>query len=416
MASKANVTFNVLLLSVAIIVGNVIRLKVIPINNEVKRYLGYHEDSYLNFTEISAKYGYISEEHTVTTEDGYMLTIFRMRKRSCRQFKRPPVILMHGLLQSADVWLDAGPNAGLAYLIADECHDLWVGNQRGNYYGRRHARLDPDRDPKFWKFCVDEIGHYDIPATIDYVLKNTGEKKLNYVGFSQGAGTFLIMCSERPGYCDKANILIGLAPAARQTHTRSVPFRALTEGISKLEGVLFSTGFHELFYKGAIEQEFFSFLCKFRATSEALCNAIIAAIDAFHPGSVGNETLRVLYGHFPAGTSTHNMARYGQSMQSRKFQKFDYGKERNLEIYGAEQPASYNLTAVTVPVVVLYGRNDRLVDTRDVFWLVKRLPNVLEASEVADPLWNHLDGTYSQFNKRLIFPQLNQYLLQYSEV
>ncbi|XP_034825899.1 lipase 1-like [Maniola hyperantus] len=415
MASKANVTFNVLLISVAIIVGNIIRLKVIPIDSEMKRYLGYHEDSYLNFTQISGKYGFVSEEHTVTTDDGYILTIFRIRRKECNQFKRPPVILMHGLLQSADAWLDAGPNAGLAYLIAEQCHDLWVGNQRGNYYSRRHVHMDPDKNSKFWQFSVDEIGLYDIPATIDYVLKNTGERKVNYVGFSQGAGTFLIMCSERPGYCDKANVLIGLAPAARQTYTRSVTYRTFAKAISKFEGVLSITGFNEMFSKGAIEQEFLSFLCKFRVISEALCGRVPALIDAYHPGSVDDETVQVLFGHFPAGTSTHNMARYGQSMQSDRFQKFDYGA-RNLEIYGVEQPPSYNLSASTVPFVALYGRNDHLVDTKDVAWLVKQLPNVLEAREVADPLWNHLDVTYSQFNKRLIFPKLNQYLLKYSVV
>ncbi|XP_023943659.2 lipase 1-like [Bicyclus anynana] len=415
MASKANVTFPVLLASVVLVVATVVRLRLTPIGREVKRHLGYHEDSYLNFTEIATKYGFDCEEHAITTEDGYILTVFRIRRRDCARYKRPPVILMHGLLQSADSWLDAGPKSGLAYLIAGQCHELWVGNQRGNYYGRRHVRLNPDRDAEFWRFAVHEIGVYDIPATIDYVLKNTGEEKLNYVGFSQGAGTFFIMCSERPGSCDKVNVLVGLAPAARQTHTRSAPYRALATGINKFEGLLTSMGFHELFAKGAIEQEFLSFLCKFRATSEALCGVFLTIIDAFHPGSVSGESLRVLYGHFPAGTSTRNMARYGQSMQSDKFQKFDYGREMNLEMYGAERPPSYNLSAVTVPFVALYGRNDHLADSKDVHWLVQQLPNVLEAAEVADPLWNHLDVTYSQFNRRLIFPKLNQYLSKFSD-
>lgn len=415
MASKASVTFNVLLVSVALILGNVIKTRLVPVDSELKRYLGYHEDSFLNFTQISARHGFLSEEHTVITKDGYILTVFRIRSKNCVSFKRPPVILMHGLLQSADSWLDAGPDAGLAYLIAGECFDLWVGNQRGNYYSRRHIRLNPDKDPKFWQFSVDEIGIYDVPATIDYVLKYTKVAKLNYIGFSQGAGTFLIMCSERPGYCEKVKILIALAPAARQTHTSSAPYRTLTEAINKLEGVLTAAGFHEMFSKGSIEQEFLSFLCKFRAT-ESLCGMLPAAIDSFHPGSVDNETLRVLYGHFPAGTSTHNMARYGQSMRTDKFQKFDYGKARNLVIYGKEYPPSFNLSAVTVPFVALYGKSDMLVDPRDVRWLVRRLPRVLETRAVADPLWNHLDVTYSRHTKRLILPTVNQYLLKYSEV
>ncbi|XP_034825898.1 lipase 1-like [Maniola hyperantus] len=414
MASKANVIFNVVLLSVVISVGNVIRLKVNPFDREIKRALGYHNDSLLNFTELSGQYGFASEEHTVTTEDGYILTIFRIKSKRCQQFKSPPVILMHGLIQSSDGWLNAGPNAGLAYLIADACYDLWVGNQRGNYYSRKHIHLDPDRDSKFWQFSVDEIGLYDIPATIDYVLRNTGEEKLNYIGFSQGAGTFFIMCSERPGYCDKANVLIALAPATRHTHSKSVMFRKICESVRKLEGVLTLTGVHELFSKGAFVQELLAFLCKFRATSEMICGTVVGVLDSFHPGSISAETLQVMIGYVPAGTSTHNMARYGQSMRTEKFQKFDYGRGRNLGIYGTEQPPSYNLTAVTVPCVTFYGRNDYIVDPKDVFWLVNQLPNVLGTEEIADPLWNHFDMTYSQYVNKMLFPKVHQYLQKYS--
>ncbi|XP_046973763.1 lipase 1-like [Vanessa cardui] len=415
MASKGNVMFNFLLVSVTIIVCNVLKLRFIPFNDEMKRSLGYPRDSLLNFTELSEVYGYTSEEHAVLTEDGYILTIFRINGRNCaHKMKRPPVLLMHGLLQSSDAWLDAGPKAGLAYLLSDACYDLWVGNQRGNYYSRRHTRLDPDKDPEFWQFSVDEIGFYDIPATIEYVLNYTREDKLNYVGYSQGAGTFFIMCSERPGYCDKANVFIGLAPAARQTNTKSVPYKTFLEGVRYLEQALATTGLYEIFAKGSLSQEFYAFLCKSSGTSEVFCGTSVSLVDSFHPGSINNETLSALFGHFPAGTSVHNIARYGQSLKTSHFQKFDYGTARNLEIYGTEQPPHYNLSAVTVPSVVLYGNNDHLVDTKDILWLIKRLPKVLENKRVADPLWNHFDSAYSQYTKEMIFPTINKYLLKYS--
>ncbi|XP_060807222.1 lipase 1-like [Amyelois transitella] len=179
-------------------------------------------DSKLNFTELATKYGYSAEEHKVTTEDGYILTMFRMRGERC-EGTRLPVVIMHGLLLSSDSYLDAGPDAGLAYLLADTCEDLWVANCRGNYYSRAHIFLNPNKDPKFWEFDVQEIGYYDVPAVIDYVLDETNADKVNYIGFSQGAGTVFIMCSERPDYCEKLNLLIGLAPASRQTHTSFRP-------------------------------------------------------------------------------------------------------------------------------------------------------------------------------------------------
>lgn len=417
MPSKVNVTINALLFVFIVAFANVIRFPSILIDDATKRSLGYPRDSLLNFTELAGRYGYVSEEHSVVTDDGYILRLFRIAsgKKKRGSTKWPPVILMHGLLQSSDAWLDAGPDAGLAYLLADAGYDLWVGNARGNYYSRSHSRLDPDRDPEYWQFSVDEIGLYDVPATIDYVLKYTNADKVNYIGFSQGAGTYFIMCSEKPKYCDKAQVLIALAPAARQTYTKSLPYRALAEGVRSLERALQMSGVQELFSKGALSQEFLAFLCHYSWFAEYVCGTGEALFDSFHPGSITNETLQVLFGHFPAGTSVHNMARYGQSMQSQKFEKFDYGKTKNLELYGSSRPPEYNLSAVTLPVMVLYGESDNLVDPKDVHWLLDKLPNVVEAAMVDDPLWNHLDVTYSSLAKFRIFPKISEYLLKYSD-
>ncbi|XP_023943679.2 lipase 3-like [Bicyclus anynana] len=404
------------LLSVAVTVKNSLSFNQtsgIP-GNSVSPHVDIHRDRFMNFTELSGHYGFATEEHTVTTEDGYVLTVFRMTGRDCVEFNKSPVLLMHGLFQSADAWLDAGPDAGLAYLIAAQCHELWVGNQRGNYYGRRHVRLDPDRDAKFWKFSTDEMGIYDIPAIVDYVLKNTRQEKLIYVGFSQAVGTSLIMCSERPGYCDKVSLIIALAPATRITNIKSVMLKTIFETVNKLQGVLLSTGVHELFARGALVQGLLGQLCKFRSTSRTICGTGLGLLDAFHPGSIDDDALQLIATHTPAGTSTQTLVRYGQSLKTDKFQKFDYGKAKNLEIYGTERPPVYNLDAATAPVALFYGLNDNVDDIEDVFWLKNQLPNLVEAIQIADPLWNHFDMIYSRHVKKLVYPKVKQYLFNYS--
>lgn len=417
MAGKARYTFKLVLASLAIgVFGYVVHLPpLLPLSTETKTSLGYPKDSLLNVTERALEHGYLASEHSVLTKDGYVLKMFRLQRPG--EVSGPPVLLMHGLLQSAASWLDAGPNAGLAYLLAAAGFDLWLGNARGTHYSRQHAWLDPDKDSKYWDFCTDEIGRYDVPALTDHVLQQTGARKLNYVGFSQGAGTFYIMCSEWPGYCDKVGVMIGLAPAARQTHTKSTLYRILTESFAKFEGIFNSLGIYEVFSKGALSQEFLAFFCQLSGMTTQICESgkdLLDSLSSPHPGSIKNDTIRTLFGNFPAGTSVHNMARYGQSMISPHFQKFDHGKEHNLVLYGSEEPPRYNLSAVTVPVVAIYGRNDGLVDTSDVEWLLKELPNVLEAVEVKDPLWNHLDVTYSQFTGEMILPKIEEYLFKYS--
>jgi hypothetical protein len=54
-------------------------------------------------------------------------------------------------------------------------------HSRGNTFSRSHVSLSPDA-AEFWAFSYDEMADYDIPASIDYVLKSTGVKRVAYVG------------------------------------------------------------------------------------------------------------------------------------------------------------------------------------------------------------------------------------------
>lgn len=61
------------------------------------------------------KYGYKSEIHHVTTEDGYILELHRIAGNRSWPFprKQQPVFLMHGLLSSSSSWIVMGPENGL---------------------------------------------------------------------------------------------------------------------------------------------------------------------------------------------------------------------------------------------------------------------------------------------------------------
>ncbi|CAG9793143.1 unnamed protein product [Diatraea saccharalis] len=369
-----------------------------------------HSQQFLDFMK---KNGYLSEEHFVVTEDGYILRMFRIvQAKNCQNSKFiTPVLLMHGLLESSDSWMDSGPNAGLAYLISDACFDLWLGNFRGNYYSRRHMTLDPNKDAKFWQFSVDQMGYYDAPALVDYILNNTGVQKLNYIGYSQGCATFFIMCSERPEYSNKINVMIGLAPATRHLNSRSIGFRLSTMAFAFLEKGLRSAGVEEVLRKGSLVQRLLATFCQLNTMTEVFCDVGLAFVDFYHPGSATNKTIANVYNHLPAGTSVKTLAQYGQSMISSDFVKFDYGRQTNMKVYGQEKPPKYKLSIVSAPVVIIYGRNDGLVDVKDVKWLAKKLPNVIDVVEVKDPLWNHLDVHHSRFTKSLIFPKIYEHLL-----
>lgn len=57
-----------------------------------------------------------------------------------------------------------------------------------------------------------EIGVYDLPAFIDFVLNFTGQENLYYVGHSQGTTVYFIMTSEVPAYNEKIRLSVIMAP------------------------------------------------------------------------------------------------------------------------------------------------------------------------------------------------------------
>lgn len=108
---------------------------------------------------------------------------------------------------------------------------MWLGNIRGNTYGREHKFLKLHND-EFWDYSFHEIGIYDVPKTIDYILGNTSFPQLQYIGHSQGTTTFFVMGSERHEYMSKIISMHAMAPVAFFEHTRSPVIRFLGEARS----------------------------------------------------------------------------------------------------------------------------------------------------------------------------------------
>jgi alpha-beta hydrolase superfamily lysophospholipase len=64
-----------------------------------------------------------------------------------------------------------------AFILANAGYDVWMGNNRGCAYSLMHKTLDPKKkedEPQYWDFSFEEMGIYDLPAEIDFILESTG--------------------------------------------------------------------------------------------------------------------------------------------------------------------------------------------------------------------------------------------------
>lgn len=104
-------------------------------------------------TEILEKYGFPTETHEFTTEDGYLLTLFRVPHGKNGTGVNPkPILMMHGLFGSSENFVVAEMfGSSMAGYFANRGYDVWLGNARGSLHCRKHVTLDPDKS-KFWNF------------------------------------------------------------------------------------------------------------------------------------------------------------------------------------------------------------------------------------------------------------------------
>lgn len=127
--------------------------------------------------------------------------------------KKYPVLMMHGLLQSAGAFC-ANDDDSLAFYLAKSGYDVWLGQNRCGF-NPKHTLLDYT-DPRMWAWNIRQMGVMDLPALIDRVLKETGFLKLALIAHSQGTTqTFVALAKEqRPDIGDKISVFCALAPAA----------------------------------------------------------------------------------------------------------------------------------------------------------------------------------------------------------
>ncbi|KAL2583070.1 hypothetical protein GLYMA_14G050400v4 [Glycine max] len=308
--------------------------------------------------------GYTCGEHLVTSQDGYILNLARIRMGESRG---PPVLLQHGLFMDGITWLLLPSNQSLAFLLADNGFDVWVANTRGTKFSRQHTSL-PSNSSDYWNWSWDELVAHDLPATFKYVHDLTG-KKLHYVGHSQGTLIALAALSQDQllNMLKSAALLSPIAYVGQMTSPL-----AKNAAENFIAESLYNLGIFEFNMRGGSVIKFLKDLCNNTGID---CTNLLTSFTGQNC-CLNPSIVNVFLDHEPQSTATKNMIHLSQMIREGTTSMFDYeNRDENMKHYGQPTPPAYDMKRLPndLPLFLSYGGADALSDVKDVQRLLEIL-------------------------------------------
>ncbi|KAL9103526.1 MAG: hypothetical protein Q9163_001444 [Psora crenata] len=329
--------------------------------------------------------------------------------------RKYPVLLVHGLLQSAGAYC-INDEDSLAFFLSKSGYDVWLGDNRCGFKPQ-HQLLKPS-DPRMWNWNIRQMGVMDLSAFISRVLTVTGFGKLGLVCHSQGTTqTFVALAKgQRPDLGSKISVFCALAPAVYAGPLIGKMYfkfmRVISPGIFRVmfgihSFIPFMMTMHRFLpgkLYGALGYRVFSFL--FDWSDERWDRGLRDRLFQFSPVYVSAESMRWWLGRECFATQKCILATREEKMQEDKedeeeedyyVQDTQHPSERPLYNSNWEENQDRGRRAwydERVPPFALWvAGNDRLVDGRRLLrrFQRRREPHVRVVHSKIIEEYEHLD-------------------------
>ncbi|KAL8160556.1 hypothetical protein V2J09_002093 [Rumex salicifolius] len=311
--------------------------------------------------------GYLCSEHTVQTEDGYLLALQRVTSPSeeLRLRTGPPVLLQHGLFMAGDIWFLNSKEQSLGFILADQGYDVWIGNVRGTRWSHGHISLS-ERDKAFWDWSWEQLALVDLKGMISYISSTT-DSKIFLVGHSQGTIMSLAALTQ-PSIAKMVKAAALLSPISYLGHVSApLVLRMVSMHIDK---VILAMGIHQINFRNDIGVHILDSVCE----GHLECNNLLTSITGENC-CFNNSRVDWYLEYIPHPSSSKNLNHLFQMIRKGAFAKYDYGLWKNLQEYGSPKPPEFDLSSISelLPVWMAYGAKDALADITDVEHTLKEL-------------------------------------------
>ena len=365
---------------------------------------------------------YVIDDFTFQTEDGHNLMVFRLslnenekKKLKDQKFIDKPVLFIHGLNGSAMSWFHVKNSPTFHFL--NKGYDVWVMNVRGNLFNYSHK--NPNISVKdFFDYTFHIHGEIDIPTVFENIIRITKKEKITIV--TNSAGTFYTVHSLSNELTTKYMNLhteraIFTAPAILVSYIKCPYIKGKKRTMEEIDDILnfahsnnvyhFGTGncnTDDMQHKKMLDygnQKYggYDLTQSDHANFDGIKDCLIKTLFF-------SEFLLLMFPFQRLFSSTGQKitgSGYGMSFKAYhslvqyivkgilgnpepRVYKMDYGKQKNVEIYGTEEAPDYNLANIKVPIDLIYGDKDLFYgkEGSNAFATAVNSPNKMEIVKV----------------------------------
>lgn len=386
------------------------------------------EDFYYGYdaNDLAKMSGFMIQHYNVETEDGYILDLWRLNDAYDTLFsdelaERAPVIISPGLGCDGTIFMNNNRTNSVAYMMFDEGYDVWIINNRGDLYSRKHKTFSVDSE-EFWDFTMYEQAKYDVVSSINFVLSKSNYDKVTLVGHSMGSANIVVLLSmhEEFGFdTSLINSVVLTAPATISEHMSAL----FLEKIHDMEdGEAEKIIFRIFGRKSFVDHDIFGLpLARLSYRLPDLAYEIVewsCGEDSTH--AYDGDDIYYYLNFYPSGTSVYSMAHYLQLIKRGGFQAYDYSftdKSLNVKHYGSQVPPTYDLDKIpsNIPILIMPGGTDTMATLED----CKTLYNLLSEKQRVDlemhvvEGYNHVDFMWGRNAGEVLYPKIKEFLEKY---
>ena len=158
----------------------------------------------------------------------------------------------------------------------------------------------------------------DDIAMIDYIIQNTQQEKVAYVGHSMGTTQmFNALAENEDTFKDKLSLFVALGPVTKIDNTESELLQLLADFYSVIDDTSSLLGIHNLFASNWLTDTAMQLFC---THIDTLCKLVESFFVTNKTDLDDDERFEVYMGHEPNGASTKSLLLYAQNLREKRFQ------------------------------------------------------------------------------------------------